>query len=253
MTVRITAERKKAVRLFSCLLTLGCVASVASFAQQGTGKPADADPMQAALRALDAKQAATNPTYSVAVLLGKDPHERLAECEARLCSGGSLRRCPAALAWAAKAAVEAGENQKARDYAVESLQSADAMVAGYAKLGRIVPRSSLGGSTADYYGNFVLGRLAVLDGDVRSAEKYLLASGKTVGDPVLKSFGPNMSLALELLKHGDAQSRQVVLEFLDEVKLFWPTPSIDKWAAEISAGETPTFRADGDGASKLFN
>ena len=79
------------------------------------------------------------------------------------------------------------------------------------------PRISAAGlpvPTADYYANFVLGRLALLDGQIRSAEQYLLAAGRTSGDGVLRSYGPNMSLALELLKHGDKQSWQSVQQFI---------------------------------------
>lgn len=242
------------MKLYSLLLTVGYLGGCGAFAQQATNSPATFDPWKAAEQAWDAKQAAINPTYSAAVALGKDPRERMAEDEARVCSGSSPRPCPDSLASAAKAALEAGENQKAHDYAVEALQSADLRVAWYEKRGWKVPRSCPGVPTADYYGNFVLGRLAILDGDIRSAERYLLASGKTLGDAVLKSYGPNMSLAFELLKHGDTRSRQVVLQFLDELKTFWhiqPTP-MDKWSAQITAGEIPLFRL-GDLMPNLYN
>jgi hypothetical protein len=242
------------MKLYFLLLTIGCLGGCSAFAQQATSNPAGFDPVAAAGRTIDEKQAAINPTYSVAVALGRDPHERLAEYQARVCSGSLPRPCPDALAWAAKAALEAGENQTAHDYAVEALQSADAVAARYGKRGFKAPRSLLGAPTADYYGNFVLGRLAVLGGDIRSAERYLLVSGKTIGDPALMSFGPNMSLAFEVLKHGDSQSRQVVLQYLDEVRTFWHVDqsSMDKWAAQIVAGDTPTFRV-GDGSSRLYN
>jgi hypothetical protein len=92
-------------------------------------------------------------------------------------------------------------------------------------------------------------RLAILDGDVRSAEKYLVASGRIdeQGDAVLDSYGPNLSLALEALKHGDRQSRQAVVRFLDEIKIFWentPAP-FDWWKARITTGEIPNFMAVG--------
>ena len=92
-------------------------------------------------------------------------------------------------------------------------------------------------------------RLAILDGDVRSAEKYLAASGRIdeQGDAVLDSYGPNLSLALEVLKHGDRQSRQAVVRFLDEIKIFWentPAP-FDWWKAQITTGEIPNFMAVG--------
>ena len=92
-------------------------------------------------------------------------------------------------------------------------------------------------------------RLAIRDGDVRSAEKYLVASGRIdeQGDAVLDSYGPNLSLALEVLKHGDRQSRQAVVRFLDEIKIFWentPAP-FDWWKAQITTGEIPNFMAVG--------
>jgi hypothetical protein len=194
----------------------------------------------------------TNPTYSLAVAGGRDPHEFLAEAEGRICSDAAPIPCPGALAWAAKAALEASENKTAHDYAVRSLQSADSAAAYYEKHGRKAPRSYANVPMADFYGNFVLGRLAILNGDVRSAEGYLLASGKTLGDPSLSS-GPNMSLALELLKHGDAQSRQVVLQYFDEVKAFWATSQglLDRWSARVAAGETFLFGVD-EGIDVLF-
>jgi len=245
------------MKSYSLLLAIGCLGGFAAFAQQATNGSAASNAIKASESAMDEKQAATNPRYSLAVLGGKDPHEHMSEFEARICQGPSPRPCPGALAYASKAALEAGEDKKAHDYAVEALQSADSIASRYEKLGRKAPRSYAAVPVADFYGNFVLGRLAILDGDIRSAERYLLDSGRTLGDPDLKCFGPNMSLALELLKHGDTQSRQTVLQFLDEIKVFWTLdpdkPPLDKWSAQIAAGETPVFRIGDLALSNLFN
>lgn len=239
-------------------LIILCVAAFltihVAFGQQANGQEAPLNPMQSAESAFDAFQATSNPTYSVAVVMRKDPHEVLAQFESMICAGPSPRPCPSPLAYAAKAALEAGDRQRARSYAIEALQSAEAAASGWAKLGWTAPRSAPGVPAADYYANFVLGRLAIVDGDIRSAERYLLASGMTVGDSVARSLGPNMSLAFELLRRGDARSRQAVLQFLQEVKAFWNPSSgaIDNWSAQISAGETPVFRL-GHGMPLLYH
>ena len=56
-----------------------------------------------------------------------------------------------------------------------------------------------------------------------------------------------MSLALEVLKHGDKQSWDAVLEFIKEISVFWairPAP-FEEWSAQITAGKIPNFQAAG--------
>ena len=57
-----------------------------------------------------------------------------------------------------------------------------------------------------------------------------------------------MSLAYELLKRGDEQSKRVVLQYFDEVRKFWVDPfgltAVDRWTKQIEAGEMPDFQAD---------
>ena len=203
-----------------------------------------------------AQEVTDNPTYSSAVFRHQDPHEYLFEIEAdfnQLQAQANPALRPRAglgvLALAAKAALEAGENQKAHNYALKALAMADQEAEERRKRSDKDPRLHHAIPTADYYANFVLGRLAVLSGDIRSAEYYLIASGKTlgVGDAVLHSYGPNMSLALEVLKHGDQQSRQTVLQFLEEIKVFWPInpKHFQEWSAQIAAGKIPNFQAAG--------
>jgi hypothetical protein len=98
---------------------------------------------------------------------------------------------------------------------------------------------------AIYYGNLVLGRIALgRDHDLGKAKGALLAAGKSPGSAVLNSFGPNMSLAKELL---DAGERDTVLEFFDECRSFWRLGGgkLDAWSATIkSCCRLPNFGAN---------
>jgi hypothetical protein len=58
--------------------------------------------------------------------------------------------------------------------------------------------------------NLVLGRIAVREGNIEAAKNYLIAAGKSPGSPVMDSFGPNMTLAKDLLEKG---KRDTVLEY----------------------------------------
>ena len=222
------------------LLTAGLTAGCALMAQTGAGKR----------QAKETDPTANNPTYSVAVRDGHDPQEYLKDAESKFQSAPSPRSGLWNLTDAAKLALEANELQKAYDYATKALAIAE----DWDRVSRSpdpatdrVVRGFRTGHTI-FYANMVLGRLAILKGDIRSAEQYLLASGKTPGDAVLCSYGPNLSLARELLKHGDKQSRDVVLQFLDDISVFWnmqPSP-IPKWSAEIRSGGMPDFQSAGD-------
>ena len=57
----------------------------------------------------------------------------------------------------------------------------------------------------------------------------------------MRSFGPNMSLARDLL---DAGEREVVITYLDGCSRFWKDSSIEQWKAEINKGQTPEFGAN---------
>jgi hypothetical protein len=127
----------------------------------------------------------------------------------------------------AKAALEAGANDKARLYAEEALQLA-----------------KVNSGEAVFYCNLVLGRLALLDGDIPKAEQYLLLSGQTEGHGTLDTFGPNMSLARELLKRS---RKETVLKYLDECKAFWTYDQgnmLAKWRGEVERDSMPVFGAN---------
>ncbi len=91
--------------------------------------------------------------------------------------------------------------------------------------------------------NLVLGRIAVRDGRIDEAKKYLLEAGKSPGSPQLNTFGPNMSLAKDLLEKGE---RQVVLDYFELCRRFWRLHHgrLDKWSQQVKDGKIPDFGAN---------
>ena len=92
-------------------------------------------------------------------------------------------------------------------------------------------------------GNMVLGQVALREGDVVKAEEYLLKSGSTPGSPQLNSFGPNMSLAQELIQ---AERVDAVLEYFELCSEFWINSRgrLKTWATQAKAGKMPDFGAN---------
>ncbi len=133
-----------------------------------------------------------------------------------------------------KAAKESFNNAKFEDankYAIELLSSAP----NY--------RSDWNYGNAIQDGNLVLGRLALRDGKKAEAKKYLLAAGKSPGSPTMDSFGPNMTLAKDLLDKGE---RDVVLEYFELCRNFWKDGNVelDRWRDEVKNGKIPRFGAN---------
>jgi hypothetical protein len=89
----------------------------------------------------------------------------------------------------------------------------------------------------------VLGRIAAQEGRMDEAKQYLLESGKSTGSPVLGSFGPNMSLARDLLRTGE---RDAVLEYFDQCRKFWTigNEKLTAWSEDVKAGRMPDFGAN---------
>ena len=137
------------------------------------------------------------------------------------------------LASLAVSALEAGETAKAQQYAAELLQSAEKF------------KSNWNYGNAVHKGNIVLGRIALGRGDLEGAKEHLLAAGQTPGSPQLDSFGPNMTLAKELLEKGE---REAVLTYLQSCGKFWKMDrgSLQDWTATIKGGGTPDFGANLD-------
>jgi tetratricopeptide (TPR) repeat protein len=131
----------------------------------------------------------------------------------------------------AKSAFEAGEPEKAQQYASELLQLAPKF-----------PNDWNYGN-ALHEGNIVLGRIALQRDDIAGAKEHLLAAGQTPGSPSLDSFGPNMTLAKELLEKGE---RDAVLTYLQSCAKFWKMggDNLQTWTATIKGGGTPDFGAN---------
>ena len=91
--------------------------------------------------------------------------------------------------------------------------------------------------------NILAGRVELRNGNVAGAKQHLLAAGRVNGGVTLTSFGPNMSLAKELLEKGE---RDIVVQYLDLCARFWTSDygQLAKWKSEIRAGRIPNFGAN---------
>jgi hypothetical protein len=139
-----------------------------------------------------------------------------------------------------------------------------ALLAGAAKLA--VKASALDDAQAYaiFFGNMLQGQVALRRGDLETARSRLLSSGNTPGSPQLNSFGPNMSLARDLLTDGaevpiaglarraarlprqnvtSSDARQTVLEFFDLCRVFWTMGGdrLQQWSQQVRAGVVPDF------------
>ncbi len=98
---------------------------------------------------------------------------------------------------------------------------------------------------AIHLSNIILGRIALVQGDIQAAQEHLLMSGQINGSPQLNSFGPNMSLARDLLTIG---RQEVVLTYLDLISRFWYKLfsffKVRKWRRVVKRGEIPDFGAN---------
>ncbi len=125
----------------------------------------------------------------------------------------------------AETALAAGDMKKARAYAEELLALAAHI-------------DDWNTGNAIFTGNMVLGQIAVKEKDLDAACDLLVISATIAGSPQLDSFGPDMSLALELLKLG---RRDPVLAFLDRCRTFWDKPELTRWRKDIVNGGIPDF------------
>lgn len=158
----------------------------------------------------------------------RSPAQVLADLEQDL-GGSDNENRGYALPKLAKAAVAAGALDKASLYANELLTSAQA--------------GDWNDGNAIHDGNMVRGLVALHSGNVEQAAKDLIEAGKTTGSPQLNSFGPNMTLASELLEKGQ---RDAVLEYLTLCKKFWTLGAdrLDAWIDAIRTGGKPDFGAN---------
>jgi len=188
-------------------------------------KPGDAD--------LAGEMAAAQRIAELRERMPRSPEQILADTEQQAGAASGIERFYA-LAGLAKAAIDAGQPDKAATYATELLQLAE------------LHSHDWNYGNAIHDGNLVLGLVALRSDDIAGAKTYLLAAGKTPGSPQLNSFGPNMKLAKALLEKGE---RDAVLEYFSLCRTFWKLGGarLDSWSAAVRSGVTPDF-----GANLLF-
>ncbi len=135
---------------------------------------------------------------------------------------------------AAKMSLAVGRTEDARQFATDMLVLDD-------QYSRGEPDKANGDVV--HNGHLVLGRIALDEGRIEEAKRHLLAAGKSNGSPVLGSFGPNMSLAKDLLEKGE---QETVLQYLESCRKFWRSDNgkLDAWTKDIHAGRIPNFGAN---------
>ena len=132
---------------------------------------------------------------------------------------------------AAKESVEVGKIEDGRKYARELLMLAQKFQKDW----------NYGNAIHD--GNLVLGRIALREGRTEEAKQFLLEAGKSPGSPQMESFGPNVSLAQDLLEKGE---RDVVIQYFELCRKFWKMhqDKLDQWTKDVKAGKKPVFGAN---------
>ena len=91
-----------------------------------------------------------------------------------------------------------------------------------------------------HFGHLILGRVALLEGNVEEAKFRLIAAGTIQGSPQLDSFGPDMSLAAKLLEKGE---KDVVLRYFELCAEFWELGKDDlaDWTVLVTGDRMPDF------------
>ena len=126
---------------------------------------------------------------------------------------------------------EVGKTEEAEKYANELLKLAPSY------------KSDWNYGNAIQNANIVFGRIAVTKNEIAKAKEYLLKAGDTPGSPQLNSFGPNMTLARDLLEKSE---NDVVIQYLENCKKFWELSGdkLDFWIFQINKGNMPDFGAN---------
>jgi len=123
----------------------------------------------------------------------------------------------------AKAALGAGDTEKAKQYAELMLNQVG---------------SDWNSGNNVHYANITLGKIALAEGNMEAAKQYLIKAGKTKGSPQLNSFGPDFSLAKALL---EKDQKEVVLEYLTLCGNFWVLGKarLAEWSKAIKDNQIP--------------
>jgi hypothetical protein len=161
----------------------------------------------------------------------RTPQGRLDKANKKLAEASTDQDRFYALDNAAKENFEVGKMEDADKYARELLTLAPTFQGNW----------NYGNAIQD--GNLVLGRIALHEGRTVEAKQYLLEAGKSPGSPTMNSFGPNMSLARDLLEKGE---RETVLQYFELCRKFWEMDDgkLDQWSQEVKADKIPRFGAN---------
>ncbi len=94
--------------------------------------------------------------------------------------------------------------------------------------------------SAVHYSNIVLGRIAVSEGKLEDAKKFLIEAGQAPPTPYLAANGPNMALAKDLLETGE---KQVVLDYIELCRNYWTDDGgrLNQWVQDVNGGKVPDF------------
>jgi hypothetical protein len=155
-------------------------------------------------------------------------NQRLQTAMQKLAAASSPELRFHALGEAAKQSFAAGKVEDARKHAQELL----ALLPSF--------RQDQGYGNAAHDANLTLGRIAVREGRLDDAKRHLLESIRTPGAGQM-DYGPNMSLAKDLLEKGE---RQVVLDYFAQCKKFWNYGRLDEWSQQVKEGKIPDFGAN---------
>jgi len=145
---------------------------------------------------------------------------------------------------AAWAAFESDQKDRAQSLSIESLSICHRLLGsgkfGHGDLGVFLAPAYDDLGEALHRGNLILCKISLVEGNMVSAKKYLIESANTPGSPVLKSFGPDMSLAKEMLKRDE---RDIVIKYLELCSKFWKShrEDIPIWVKAIKNRKTPDF------------
>ena len=159
------------------------------------------------------------------------PQQRLDRAIMKLAAAKTQEEKFYALNDAAKESFVVGKVEDARKYAHELMTSLTNFPGDW----------NYGNAVQD--ANLVLGRIAVQEGHIDEAKRRLIAAGNSPGSPQMNSFGPNMSLAKDLLEKGE---RQAVLDYFELCRKFWKMDNgrLNDWSQEVKAGKIPDFGAN---------
>jgi hypothetical protein len=157
----------------------------------------------------------------------RSPAQELADLEQDTGGADPMRRSER-LDELALLAAKIGDSAKAKTYATDLLAAAQRDKGGW----------NYGNAIHD--GHVVLGLVALHNDDILTADRELLEAGKTTGSPQMNSFGPNMTLAQELLNKGE---RNTVLDYFELCRKFWKSGAtrLDSWSDAVRNGGTPSL------------